>query len=132
PDFSITRIHEPKNRNKSMAPTGKTSLVAEIPCFEGDRIWLKKDKDLIQQVSSELSSMGWIETGEILDGVVFRLHHAYPILDLNYQNKIKKLRNFLYDFNNLNITGRTGAFEYLSFHHIMRASEKIIDAIPIH
>jgi protoporphyrinogen oxidase len=132
PDFSITRIHEPKNRYKSMAPAGKTSLVAEIPCFEGDRIWLKKDKDLIQQVISELRSMGWIETGEILDGVVFRLHHAYPILDLNYQNKIKKIRNFLDGFNNLKITGRTGAFEYLSFHHIMRESERIIDAIPIH
>ena len=124
--FSITRIHEPKNRSEYMAPRTETSLVAEVPCHQGDAIWNLDDEKLIQLVRSELSRMHWIKEKEVFDGWVSRLNHAYPVLHIGYQNKIRKLLGFLHGLSNLKLTGRNGTFAYLSFHHIVKSSKKVI------
>jgi len=124
--FCVTRIHEPKNRSEYMAPRSETSLVAEIPCRRGDAIWNMDDEKLIQLVRSELSRMHWIEDKEVFDGWISRLNHAYPVLRIGYQDKIRKLLEFLRGLRNLKLTGRNGTFTYLSFHHIMKLSKKVI------
>jgi protoporphyrinogen oxidase len=81
---------------------------------------------LIQLVKSKIEEIQWIKDREVINGRVVRLNDAYPILDVDYEQKIQRLRAYLDTFSNLKITGRTGAFAYLSLHHIMESSSKIM------
>jgi protoporphyrinogen oxidase len=128
PDLQVpfTRLHEPKNRSKSMAPDGQTSLVAEMPCQEGDEIWNMQDEELVSRVVTGLQKVQLITDGEIIDGMVVRLDNAYPVLDVNFERKIEQIRACLDKFSNLKLTGRTGAFAYLSLHHIMKLAKSTV------
>lgn len=127
PQFKVGRIHEPRNRSENMAPHGATSLVAEIPCQQNDESWSLEDQKLIQLVQSELTRIGWIKDEEVSDGLVVRLNHAYPVLDIGYERKTAKIFAYLNGFCNLKYTGRSGAFRYVSFHHIMKTSKKVVN-----
>lgn len=128
PDAAIpfTRIYEPKNRSMYMVPLGKTSLVAEIPCQRGDRVWGMEDKNLVQLVRSCLMQMGWIKEIEIIDALVYRLAYAYPVLGIDYEEQIHKIITYLKGFNNLNLTGRNAQFTYSWVHDMMRSGKEII------
>ena len=38
-EFPFTRLYEPKNRSRHMAPEGQTAIVLELPCFREDAVW---------------------------------------------------------------------------------------------
>ncbi|UCD83821.1 MAG: FAD-dependent oxidoreductase [Deltaproteobacteria bacterium] len=125
PDFFITRIYEPKNRSRHMSPPGQTSLVAEIPCQEENRLWNLDHDELIRLTCSQLTQTGWIEEGEIIGASVSRLHNAYPILEVGYANKVQKINAFLKVFSNLKLSGRNGRFVYAWIHDMMRFGKEI-------
>ena len=55
PEFCFTRIYEPRNRSAAMAPPGRTSLVAEIPCHSTGLHWALADADLAGLVQGQLA-----------------------------------------------------------------------------
>ena len=126
PHVPFTRLHEPKNRSEYMAPEDETALVVEIPCQEGDEVWNSEDHFLAQLVKSSLLSMGWISDGDVFDALVVRLNDCYPILDTDYEWKMERILTYLDTFSNLKVTGRTGTFAYISLHHILKSSKKIM------
>ena len=127
-DFQFTRIYEPKNRFVNMAPPGKTSLVAEIPCQPEDDIWSKiSDQKLIHSVISKLIAIGWIKQGAIMGSAVYRVENAYPILEIGFKEKVKLVNDYLANFSNLNLSGRNGKFIYSWIHDMMRFGKTIID-----
>jgi protoporphyrinogen oxidase len=128
PDAAIpfTRIYEPKNRSIYMSPAGKTSLVTEIPCQHGDRVWCMKDNDLVQLILTCLVQMGLINKTEIIDALVYRLNYAYPVLEIDYEENIHKIITYLKGFNNLKLTGRNARFMYSWIHDMMRSGKEII------
>jgi protoporphyrinogen oxidase len=128
--FPFTRLYEAKNRNITMSPSGKTSVIVEIPCQEGDRFWTKKDDKLIRMVRSQLIDTGLIQENKILDAVVFRMKNAYPILELGFEEKVQGIFTFLKDFENLRISGRNGKFLYTHVHDMMQFGKEIIDEYP--
>ncbi len=126
-DFDFTRVYEPKNRSASMAPEGKTSLVAEIPCWEDDALWREQPADLIQRVSAQLRTLGWFEKEEILSAEVMRLPRAYPVLQVGSEKDTRTLFDYLRQFDNLSTTGRSGKFTYAHIHDMMRFAKNLVD-----
>jgi protoporphyrinogen oxidase len=131
-NFPFTRLYEAKNRNITMSPPGKTSVVVEIPCQERDRFWTMKDEKLIQMVRSQLIDTGLIQEDKILDAVVVRMNNAYPILELGFEERIQGIFNFLKNFENLRISGRNGKFLYTHVHDMMKFGKEIIDEYPFY
>lgn len=125
--FPFTRIYEPKNRNITMSPEGKTSLIAEIPCQKEDYFWSMKDDKLIQLILSQLIDTNLIRKEEVIDASVNRLNYAYPILETGFEEKLQKINSFLNGFNNLKLSGRNGRFVYSWIHNMMRFGKEIID-----
>lgn len=125
--FPFTRIYEQKNRSAFMSPVGKTSLVAEIPCSKGDKLWNKQDHELIQMVSQCLIQIGWIREEQILGAETRRMPYAYPILELGCQEKLDKINAYLSRFNNLRLSGRNARFVYAHIHDIMKSGKEIIE-----
>lgn len=126
PNFPFVRIYEPKNRNMYMSPPGKTSLVAEIPCQQGDKIWSLEDEKLIQLIQPWIVQIGWVRKEEIINAVVSRISYGYPILEIGFEEKIQKINTYLRGFKNLKLSGRNGKFVYAWIHDMMKYGKEIV------
>lgn len=130
PDSRIpfTRVYEPKNRNSRMSPPGKTSLVVEIPCQREDGVWSMEDDMLVRLVQTRLvDDIRWIREDEITGTSVIRLDHAYPILEMGFEEKLRGINAFLEGFNNLKLSGRNGKFVYSWIHNMMAFGRDIVE-----
>lgn len=127
--YLFTRVVEPKNRSEQLSPKGKTSLVAEIPCPQDSSLWKEEDYFLVQKVESQLIDAGLIHSGMILDERVHRIKYAYPVLDLNYRERIQKIMQWLNQFENLHLSGRNGKFQYTHIHDMMRFGKETVEEI---
>ena len=129
PEFPFNRVSEPRNRSPWMAPPGKTSLLAEIPCNreepfdEGDR------QKWIRTVSQKLFQIGWIKESDILDARVEHLDYAYPILDIGHVAKLDRIMKYLDSFVNLKLIGRNCLFKYTHFHDMMRSGREAVEGL---
>ncbi len=121
PDRTIPfgRIHEPKNWSPKMAPAGKTHLVVEFFCSEGDDLWNSSNERLEEITIKELHRLGFLDRGEIMDALTIRIRNAYPVFDMNFRKNLAMVDSYLKGFKNLYIAGRTGAFRYLNMDHAL-------------
>lgn len=126
PKIPFTRTYEPKNRSPYMSPPERTSLVAELPCNQDDKLWGLADSELIQLVRSQLIQMEWIKAEDIIDTSVYRIDHAYPILEQGFEENLKTLSTSLARFKNIKISGRNGRFYAVHIHDVMRWGKDII------
>ncbi len=115
------RIHEPKNWSSAMAPAGKTHIVAEYFCFQGDGIWNASDEELTAGTVKHLSRMGFITEREVIGSCVVRVPRAYPLFTVNYRKYADKVLDYLGRFRNLHVIGRGGMFRYHNMDHAMES-----------
>jgi protoporphyrinogen oxidase len=118
------RIHEPKNWSMKMAPPGKTSIVAEYFCFEGDDTWKTSDRKLAETTIENLVKLGFIRKDEVIDSTVLRIKKAYPLLEVGYRQKYDKIIGYLRKFENLQVIGRGGMFKYHNMDHAIETGIK--------
>ena len=110
-----------------MSPNNKTSLIVEIPCFKNDDIWVLDKNDLIKKIKEDLINLKFFNKDHIIDSSIYKISNAYPILELNFEKKIKKIFDYLSRFKNLDVTGRNGLFAYTHIHDHMKNGREIID-----
>ncbi len=117
-DISFMRFMEMDNWSNVLSPEGKTSIVFEIACNEGDKIWNKKDKELIKMVSQEfIKEFGLVSPKDIIGGYVHRVPKEYPVYHIGYKEDVAALKNYLHRFKNLQLVGRNGTFRYNNMDH---------------
>lgn len=113
-----------------MAPEGKTLLVTEFFCFQGDSIWNSNNDELARLALDSLERLGYIRKDDILENVVIRVPKAYPLFEIGYQEQVEVIDDYLSRFTNLHLAGRVGMFKYYNMDHAIRsgmeAAEKII------
>ncbi len=128
--ISFGRIHEPKNWSTAMAPEGKTHIVAEYFCAEGDAVWNTDDAGLTDRTIKNLHALGFIKINEAVDSTVLRIPKAYPLFEVGYERHYDTICSYLGKFQNLHIAGRSGMFKYYNMDHVIEAgietAEKII------
>ena len=112
-----------------MSPKTKTSLAVEIPSFNNDEYWKMEEEEIKDSISKHLIKIGLFEKNEIIDSVVKKIFHAYPVLSLNYEENIEQVNNYLSKFKNLHLTGRNSLFTYSHIHDQMISARKIINGI---
>jgi protoporphyrinogen oxidase len=118
-DASISRIQEPKRRSPAMAPAGRTSLMLEVPCDEGDATWSAGVDELRDRVVRELRMLG-SPVDDVLGSFVVRVAHGYPVYHLRYDADRRALLGFLDRFENVRSAGRQGLFRYVFMDAAMR------------
>jgi protoporphyrinogen oxidase len=125
------RIHEPTNWSREMAPEGKTLLVTEFFSFQGDALWKSSDDELTGIAVDSLERLGYIKDREVIESVVVRAPHAYPLFEIGYEKHLDVMHGYLSQFPNLRLAGRAGRFEYYNMDHAIgsgiRAAEDIIE-----
>ena len=128
-DIPFGRIHEPKNWSPDMAPKGKTHIVSEYFCFEGDRIWNSGDEELCSTTIEHLEKMGFIRRSYVIGSYVVRVPRAYPLFEVGYTEHYDRILEYLGNFSNLHIIGRSGMFRYYNMDHAMESGIDTAESI---
>ena len=118
-DLIFGRLHEPKNWSVDMVPDNDhTSLVLEVFCTAGDKLWSLSDDEVAQRCVDDLVDKLHFVTRDEVDGwAVIRTRQAYPVYDLQYGEKTKIVNDFVAQFEGLHIAGRGGSFRYNNSDH---------------
>lgn len=103
-------------------------LGLEYFCNEGDDLWSQTDDELVRFGAGELTDIGLINPGEVLDGTVIRTRKAYPAY-LGSYNRFGELRSFVDAIENLFLIGRNGMHRYNNQDHSMLAAMTAVDNI---
>lgn len=128
-EFPFTRLYEPKNRSPYMAPEDKTVVVLEIPCFQDEEIWQKSDRDLNRTVWEGLCRVKSLKEDDIEHFQTFKLPFAYPVLEVGYEENVKRLVDYFKRFENLYLTGRSSLFKYVHLHDLFKSGKDVVEQI---
>ncbi|MCB9152608.1 MAG: FAD-dependent oxidoreductase [Caldilineae bacterium] len=123
----VGRTHEPKNWSPLMAPDGYTSLAAEVFTSQGEPTWEQADEVLVQRAVDDLTGIGFMTAGSLHQGWVKRVRFAYPVYDIGYADKVKTVRQFLAQWPNLHLVGRTGSFRYMNSDGVIEDALRMAD-----
>ncbi len=114
-NLTFGRTHEPKNWSQEMVPDESyTSLAVEIFSSRGEPTWEMSDADILDEVIEQMSQIGWIDKNEVHKGWVLRVPYAYPVYRIGYQEKLTGVKDYLSQWQNLHLVGRTGSFHYMN------------------
>lgn len=121
PDKDILphRVSFPSNFSPYVAPEGKSSILAEITCKFGSRLWKMSDKAVKNRVIDDLSTLKILNRDDICFTKVKRFKYAYVINDLEYENNIKVVKSFA-KASGIKLLGRFAEFEYLNMDACIR------------
>lgn len=133
PQILATRLQEPRRRSPFMAPAGKTSVMLEVPCNPGDATWQAPLAELRGRISQDLASLG-VDTDKLGEETFeARSEHAYPLMDLGYQQRRDAAIQGLMPIANLIMSGRQGTFRYIFTDTAMEmglmAADMVIDGV---
>lgn len=120
PDVKVGRIQNFKNWSPAMVPDEvHTSLGLEYFVQEGDELWVADDDSLVELATRECVALGFIDEGDVLDGVVIRMPKAYPVYDHAFKENLDVIRDYLAGIANLQLVGRNGQHRYNNQDHSM-------------
>jgi protoporphyrinogen oxidase len=131
PEISIpiSRMSEPKNYSASGQPEGVTVLCAELPCDPDEKWWSMSDQELGDYFCEWLGKLGLPVTVNVRTCITRRLSHAYPVYDLDYQNRFELIDNWLSSLDGLLVFGRQGLFAHDNTHHAFSMAYGAVDCI---
>ena len=117
-DTPISRISEPKNYREGPDPKDFTIICCEVPCWEGDQIWLASNEELGELMVESLAKQG-LPKINLLGVETRRLPKVYPIYDLDYKEKFKNLIDWSASQKRMTVFGRQGLFAPDNLHHAL-------------
>ncbi len=129
-DTVFNRGYEPGNFSDSMSAPGKSMIVLEITCHHGDGTWKRTDRELVDATVRGLERTGLVRRSEVLETLVHRIPHTYPLYDLGYRERVGAVLDYVSEFPGLVSTGRQGLFLHNNMDHSIhmgfRAAETLL------
>jgi protoporphyrinogen oxidase len=113
PSVSVARISEFKNMIASMRDRPDTSVEMETFCWPEDQRWREPDEQIAVRARDEAQRLGLFRPNQVKAWKVVRVPNAYPVFDLGYEGRMRRIQDHLRDRSALHLLGRTGGFLYL-------------------
>lgn len=107
------RVSFPSNYSPYVAPSKRSSILAEITCNIEDNVWKMKDEEIVERVINDLEQLGIINKKDVCFVKAKRTEHAYVISDLDYSNNLRIIKNY-FDETGIGLVGRFAEFKYLN------------------
>ncbi len=118
PEVKVARIQNYKNWSPRMVPDPtKTSLGLEYFCNENDDFWNQPEERLIAIAIEELKKLSIVDEHAILDALVFKIPHAYPVYYRGYREPLETVKRYVATLANLQTVGRGGMYQYNHMYH---------------
>tara|TARA_Y100000588_G_scaffold186507_1_gene200428 strand:- start:2037 stop:3413 length:1377 start_codon:yes stop_codon:yes gene_type:complete len=122
-NIPFTRIYEPKNRSEMMAPKNSTCIVVEVPCEPNDSLYNCNQDEFIDMIKYTLVKNNLVSEKKIINSTSMKVPYAYPLLDKETKISIRKAHDFIQQFDNLFIIGRSAEFKYLHTHDLIKEAK---------
>ncbi|MCX6349934.1 MAG: NAD(P)-binding protein [Candidatus Aureabacteria bacterium] len=110
PAFRCNRYCEPKNLLASPRPPDRTMIAFEVCCDEGDGLWSSPDEAIARIARTDAAKIPVMKDLTISGFQVVRVKDAYPVYDLAYEDRLKRVIAPFAAIRNLFVTGRQGLF----------------------
>ena len=120
-DVLVHRVSFPSNYSPYVAPEGKSSVLAEITCNIGDKVWRMNDEQIVDQVVDELHQLKIIDKAKVCFTKVKRTEYAYVINDLDYKKNMEIVKSFVNGIG-IDLIGRFAEFKYLNIDACIRSA----------
>ncbi len=129
PDVLLGRLQIFNNWSPYMvADAANVWLGLEYFCNESDEIWKLPDERMVALATEELSRIGIIDAGEVLDATVLRMEKTYPAYFGTY-GRFAEIRAHVDRYENLFLVGRNGMHRYNNQDHSMLTAMMAVDDI---
>ena len=129
PDVQLGRLQVFNNWSPFMtSDPAKIWLGLEYFCNESDEIWKLPDERMVVLAIEELSKIGIIDAGEVLDSTVLRMEKTYPAYFGTY-DRFAEIRAHVDKYENLFLIGRNGMHRYNNQDHSMLTAMMAVDDI---
>jgi len=129
PDVQLGRLQIFNNWSPHLvADPGTVWLGLEYFCNEADDLWNLTDDQMSAFAAEELSRIGIVDAGEVLDSTVLRMEKTYPAYFGTYQ-RFQEIRDYVDRFSNLYLVGRNGMHRYNNQDHSMLTAMMAVDDI---
>jgi protoporphyrinogen oxidase len=129
PDVQLGRLQVFNNWSPFMtSDPAKIWLGLEYFCNESDEIWKLPDERMVALATEELSRIGIIDAGEVLDSTVLRMEKTYPAYFGTY-DRFAEIRAHVDRYENLFLVGRNGMHRYNNQDHSMLTAMMAVDDI---
>jgi protoporphyrinogen oxidase len=118
----FVRFEETDNWSPFLSPAGTTSLVFEVACDENDKVWQMDDQKITDWIINKyVSEFKTIKKEDIASTFVHRQENEYPVYPVGYEKSIKKVKDYLKKFSNLQLVGRSGMYRYNNMDHTIQS-----------
>jgi len=132
PGVRVLRIQNFRSWSPWMVPNETDASVGmEYFCFEGDDLWSMADDDLVEMAKMEIEKLGLARAASVKFGFVVRVHKAYPIYDVEYAQRVARIRRWLDGIGNLTQVGRNGLHRYNNSDHSMLTAMRAVDNLVL-
>ena len=91
-----------------------------------DATWRADDRQLVDRLVRHFIEIGWIVERDVIGFAIHRIRFAYPILELEYEEKLGGILNYLGTLVNLRLIGRDGRFVYAHLHDMIQFGREVI------
>ena len=100
-------------------------MLAEITCNIGDEIWKMNDEEILERTIKDLYMLKIMYNEKVCFTAVKRLKYAYIIIDLEYNENIRKIKEFMREVG-VDVIGRFAEFKYLNMDECVREAIKYL------
>jgi protoporphyrinogen oxidase len=129
PDVQLGRLQIFNNWSPFLvADSSNVWMGLEYFCNQTDEIWNFSDERMIEFATGELSRIGIVEAGAVLDATVLRMEKTYPAYFGTF-NRFAEIREFVDRYSNLFLIGRNGMHRYNNQDHSMLTAMMAVDKI---
>jgi protoporphyrinogen oxidase len=129
PDVQLGRLQIFNNWSPFMvADAANVWLGLEYFCDQTDELWNLSNEDMVSLAVRELSKIGIIDAGEVLDSTVLRMEKTYPAYFGTYE-RFAEIRAHVDRYENLFLIGRNGMHRYNNQDHSMLTAMMAVDNI---
>ncbi len=129
PDVQVGRMQIFNNWSPYLVADPNNAWIGlEYFCYETDPIWKLPDSEMIDLAKREMSKIGIIEPGDVIDACVIRVPKTYPAYFGAYE-RFGEIRDYVNRFENLFLIGRNGMHKYNNQDHSMLTAMTAVDNI---
>jgi len=126
--YIFNRISEPKSQSESVAPKGKSYIIAEVTLDPEDPLFSDEQR-ITERVLEDLVKAKVIKREDVKETLVKKARRVYPIYDLHYRANLITILRWMDSIKNFFSIGRPGLFNYNNTDHCIDTGMKLADTI---
>lgn len=127
--IKFNRAYEVGSFSKECVPAGKSGLCVEYTCNVGDDIWTASPEELFNDAMGVFECLGMLDRKDVEGYLIRRITHAYPRFRIGFDERLKKILQYLSSLENVITLGRQGLFCYANVDDVLhmgfRATEML-------